>query len=169
MKTSAQFSRQSENHPQETIEIHKMQHHSKSGVFRLAKAAQIFVIVLGSIAFAYFARPVVLPLLLAWLASMTLKLPVNWLRAWHLPTSLASAVVLGFFLLVVGFGAAWLGRPAMEWIKSAPEQVQQLKQKYKNVLNPCSVSAPPLRRWGIWITRKTRPTRRLLWRSKTII
>lgn len=113
-----------------------MHHPSKSGAFRLAKAAQIFAIALGSIAFAYFARPVVLPQLLALLASMTLKLPVSWLRACHLPTPLAVAIVLGFFLLVVGFGTTWLSRPAMEWVKSAPEQVQQLKQKYKNVLQP---------------------------------
>jgi predicted PurR-regulated permease PerM len=103
---------------------------------RFSKATQIFFVVLGSIAFAYFARPVMLPLLLAWVASMTLKPPVSWLRKCHFPNSLAAGVVLGFFLCVVGFGTVWLGRPAVEWAKSAPEQVPQLREKFKTILQP---------------------------------
>jgi predicted PurR-regulated permease PerM len=30
----------------------------------------------------------------------------------------------------------WLGRPAVEWTKSAPEKIPQLKEKFRNVLQP---------------------------------
>jgi predicted PurR-regulated permease PerM len=136
MKLFAPFSHHSECRPHEMAELQKTQRCSNLGVFTFAKAAQVFIIAFGSIALAYVAKPVVLPLLLAWLASMTLKPPVNWLRTCHFPTSLAAAMVLGFFLIVAGFGTMWLGRPAAEWVKSAPEQVQQLKQKYKSFLQP---------------------------------
>ncbi len=91
---------------------------------------------MGGIAFAYVARPVVLPILLAWIAAMTLKPPVNWLRSRHFPASLAAAMILGIFLLVVGFGTMWLGRPAVKWSKSAPEKIPELKEKFRNVLEP---------------------------------
>lgn len=110
--------------------------HADEGGPWLAKTAQVFVIILGGIAFAYFARPVVLPLLLAWIASMTLKPPVTWLRGFGFPASLAALLVLGVFLLGAGLGVMWLGRPAAAWIKSAPEQLPQLKEKYKGVLQP---------------------------------
>ena len=107
-----------------------------AGSSRLAKIAHLLAIILGSIAFAYFARSVVLPLLLAGIASMTLKPPVTWLRRFHIPASVASALVLGVFVVGVGFGAMWLGRPAVDWIKSAPEKIPQLKEKFKTVLQP---------------------------------
>lgn len=103
---------------------------------KTATAARIIFIVLALVAFAYVARPVVLPVLLAWVAAMTLKPPVHWLHAHHLPTPLAAAIVLGMFLIIMGCGAAYLGRPAVEWVKSAPETVLQLKQKFRHILQP---------------------------------
>jgi predicted PurR-regulated permease PerM len=135
MKSFSPFSH-AEDCPHEAAEFHKTQPLSKLDAFPFAKAAQIFVIVMGSIVFGYIARPVVLPLLLAWVAAMTLKPPVNWLRACHLPTSLSAAIVIGFFLIILGFGGVWLGRPAVGWAKSAPEKIPQLKEKFRNVLQP---------------------------------
>jgi predicted PurR-regulated permease PerM len=99
MKSFSPFSHQDESPPRETSEFQKMRDHSERDAFPFAKAAQIFFIVMGSIVFGYIARPVVLPVLLAWVAAMTLKPPVNWLRACHLPTSLSAAIVIGFFYL----------------------------------------------------------------------
>lgn len=125
-----------ENRPHKADEIEPAVVHADDGAASLAKIAQALAIILGSITFAYFARSVVLPLLLAWIASMTLKPPVNWLRTRGFPASLAAALVLGVFLLGAGAGAMWLGRPAATWVKSAPEKIPQLKEKYKNVLQP---------------------------------
>ena len=136
MKSFAFISHQGEIHPHRPVKLQRPQNGADGGMVRLEKTALILIIVLGSMAFAYFARAVVLPLLLAWVASMTLKPPVTWLRTRHFPASLAAAIVLGVVLCGVGSGALWLGRPAVAWIKSAPEKIPQLKEKYKNVLQP---------------------------------
>src|ERR1039458_9009661 len=49
---------------------------------------QIVLIVLGVIAFLYFARPVVLPVFLACMAGMTLKPLIRWSSCCHLPPDL---------------------------------------------------------------------------------
>jgi predicted PurR-regulated permease PerM len=104
--------------------------------FPLHHAAQILLIVLGSMTFLYFARAIVLPLLLAWIAAMTLKPLVNWLHKFRVPMALGSALVLAFFLILITAGISWLGQPAVKWIRSAPETLPQLKQKYQHVLQP---------------------------------
>jgi predicted PurR-regulated permease PerM len=136
MKSFAPASQQSENHPREMVEFQKTPPNSEPRPSSLAKTTRIFFIVLGIITVAYVARPVVLPLLLAWVAAMTLKPPVRWLRACHFPVSLAAAIVLGIFLTLAGLGTIWLGRPAVEWVKSAPEKIPQLKEKYRTALQP---------------------------------
>ena len=56
--------------------------------------ALVMFIVLSLIAFAYVARSVVLPVLLAWVASMTLKPLVRWLHAGRVPTPIAAGLVV---------------------------------------------------------------------------
>ena len=53
----------------------------------------VALIVLGSVAFLYFARPVMLPILLAWMAATTLRPAVRWLSYLRLPTPVSAAVV----------------------------------------------------------------------------
>lgn len=55
---------------------------------------QIVLMVLGVIAFLYFARPVILPVLLACMAGMTLKPLIRWSSCCHIPPALSAAVVL---------------------------------------------------------------------------
>ena len=98
--------------------------------------ALISMTVMAGIAFAYFAWPVVLPFTLALVAAMTLKPPVTWLRRHRVPAALAALAVLGFFILILGAVMLWLGQPAVDWAKSAPEQLPKLQQKFKSVLQP---------------------------------
>ncbi|MBC8126716.1 MAG: AI-2E family transporter, partial [Gloeobacteraceae cyanobacterium ES-bin-144] len=102
----------------------------------LQKAALILVIVIGATVIAYFGRPVVLPVLFAWLCSLMLKPLVNWLSMRHIPAPLAAGIVVGGFLVAVGYGALFFGRPAVEWIKSAPETLPQLRQKFEPLIKP---------------------------------
>jgi predicted PurR-regulated permease PerM len=117
-------------------EPEELSRHAETATFSSTNALLILLAIFAGIAFASVAWPVVLPFLLAWVASMTLKPPVSWLRAHHLPTSFAAAIVLCFFIIVIGYGMMWLGRPAAAWAESAPEQIPQLQQKFKNVLQP---------------------------------
>ena len=97
------------------------------------KPVQTVLIVLGSIAFLYFARPVVLPIVFACVAGMTLKPLIRWLSNWHIPPALSAAVVL--CLLVSGFviGFFQLGRPALAWMNEAPQHMAELRQRVEKI------------------------------------
>jgi predicted PurR-regulated permease PerM len=90
---------------------------------------QIVLIVLGTIAFLYFARPVVLPVVLACAAGMTLKPFIRWLSCCHIPPALSSAVVLCILVAAAGVGFFQLGRPALTWMNEAPQHMTELRQR----------------------------------------
>ena len=97
---------------------------------------QIALVVLGVIAFLYFAWPVLLPVLLACIAGMTLKPLVGWLSGCHLPRALAAAVVLCFLMAAIGIGFVQLGRPALRWMNDAPEHMTELRQRVRKLIPP---------------------------------
>ena len=94
---------------------------------------QIVLIVLGTIAFLYFARPVVLPVFLACVAGMALKPLIRWLSYCHIPPALSAAVVLCLLVAAVGIGFFQLGRPAMTWMNEAPEHMTELRQRVQRM------------------------------------
>ena len=93
---------------------------------------QIVLMVLGAIAFLYFARPVVLPVVLACVAGMTLKPLIRWLSYCHIPPALSAAVVLCFLVAAVGVGFFQLGRPALTWMNEAPQHMTEVRQRVQN-------------------------------------
>ena len=94
---------------------------------------QIVLIVLGVIAFLYFARPVVLPVFLACVAGMTLKPLIRWLSCCHIPPALSAAVVLCLLVAAVGVGFFQLGRPALTWMNEAPQHMTALRQRVQKM------------------------------------
>jgi len=94
---------------------------------------QIVLIVLGTIAFLYFARPVVLPVFLACVAGMALKPLIRWLSSGHIPPALSAAVVLCLLVAAVVIGFFQLGRPAMTWMNDAPAHMAQLRQRVQKM------------------------------------
>jgi predicted PurR-regulated permease PerM len=94
---------------------------------------QIVLIVLGVIAFLYFARPVVLPVFLACVAGMTLKPLIRWLSCCHISPALSAAVVLCLLVAAVGIGFFQLGRPALTWMNEAPQHMTELRQRVQNI------------------------------------
>jgi predicted PurR-regulated permease PerM len=90
---------------------------------------QIVLMVLGTIAFLYFARPLVLPVVLACVAGMTLKPLIRWSSCCHIPPPFSAAVVLCFLVAAVGVGFFQLGRPASMWINEAPQHMTELRQR----------------------------------------
>jgi predicted PurR-regulated permease PerM len=94
-----------------------------------ATPVQIVMIVLGTIAFLYFARPVILPLFLACVGAMTLKPLIRWLSCCHIPPALSAAVVLCFLVSAIGIGFFQLGRPALTWMNEAPQHMTELRQR----------------------------------------
>ncbi len=94
---------------------------------------QIVLIVLGTIAFLYFARPVVLPVFLACVAGMALKPLIRWLSYGHIPPAISAAVVLCLLVAAVGIGFFQLGRPAMTWMNDAPAHMAELRHRVQRM------------------------------------
>jgi predicted PurR-regulated permease PerM len=90
---------------------------------------QSLLIVLGAMAFLYFARPVILPLILACVAGMTLKPLIRWLSCCHIRPPLAAAVVLSLLVTAAVIGFVKLGGPAMAYVNNAPEHMTQLRKR----------------------------------------
>jgi predicted PurR-regulated permease PerM len=105
---------------------------------RIAHLTRITLLLVCVIGFAYLARSVVLPVLLAWVGSMVLNSPVRWLAERHLPKYVGALLVVGLAVLAIGYGAYSLGRPAMEWAKSAPEKLPALNEKLKRLVGPAA-------------------------------
>lgn len=90
---------------------------------------QIALVALGVVAFLYFARPVVLPVVLACVGGMTLKPLIRWLSERHIPPALSAAVVLLLLVAGVTIGFIRVGHPALTWLSEAPKHMTELKQK----------------------------------------
>jgi predicted PurR-regulated permease PerM len=104
----------------------------------LPRLAWLTIIAGGLLLLCYYARVVVLPILLALVGSMALKPPVNWLRKRHLPGPVAAGLVLATLIATLVCGLINLGRPVAEWVKSAPETLPRLRQKYQRLFAPIS-------------------------------
>lgn len=94
---------------------------------------QVVLVLLGTIAFLYFARSVVLPVVLACVAGVTLKPLIRWLSHCHIPPALGAAVVLSLFVAAVAFGFVQVGRPAMAWLNEAPQHMAELRQRVEKI------------------------------------
>lgn len=90
---------------------------------------QWILIGMGSVAFLYFARPVVLPVFLAILAAMALKPLMRGLAFIRIPTAPSAAIIFILLVTAMVVGFFQLGRPAVGWIDDAPEHVAELKTR----------------------------------------
>ena len=95
--------------------------------------AQFTLIVFLAVAFLYFARSVVLPIVLACVAAIALKPLIRWLSGYRLPPPVTAAVVLCLIVSTVGIGFVQLGRPAAAWMNDAPEHMAQLRQRVQKL------------------------------------
>lgn len=96
-------------------------------------SVQIVLIALGTTAFLYFARPVLLPIFLACIAAMILKPIIRWLSSCHIPPALSAAVVLCLLVTAIGIGFLQLGRPALLWMNEAPQHMTELRQRFQKI------------------------------------
>ena len=98
-----------------------------------ATSVQIALVVLGVVAFLYFARPVVLPIFLACVGGMALKPLIRWLSQYHVPPGLSAAVVLSLLIAGAAIGFIQLGHPALAWMNDAPQHMTELRQKVQKL------------------------------------
>ena len=96
-------------------------------------SAQLVMVALGTIAFLYVARPVVLPVLLAWMAAMTLQPLVRCFSYLRLPAPVSAAVVFCLLVAAIGAGFFQMERPAARWMNDAPQHMTELRQRVQRM------------------------------------
>jgi len=91
--------------------------------------AQVALRPLGTIVFLYFARALVLPIVLACVAGITLKPLIRWLSYCRIRPPLGAAVVLGLLVTCLVAGFFQSGGAAMAYVNDAPEHMTTLRQR----------------------------------------
>src|SRR5262249_52981409 len=95
----------------------------------LLLAGLLFVAVLYTL---YFARAVLLPLVLAILLAMILMPAVRALHRMRLPRGLGAAIVVATLAGSLGVLAAWVYEPATQWIETAPSTLAEAERKLRD-------------------------------------
>lgn len=84
----------------------------------------------------YFARAIFLPIVLAALLNFLFSPVVAALKRFRIPEPLGAALVLVAFVGTVVFGAVRLADPAAEWVKKAPESLERVEYKLRDIKRP---------------------------------
>lgn len=81
----------------------------------------------------YFARDVLLPVVLALLLTLIFSPAVRVLKKLRLPEPAAAAVIVATLVAALGFTVYSLIDPAMEWIGKVPETMRQVEYKMRGI------------------------------------
>ena len=114
---------------------HRARHSNHSSL--IASACIVFI-ALALVALFYQAATVMIPLVLATFASMMLKPPVRWLAKAHISSPLGAALVVAVAVFTLGAAITYMGRPALEWVEAAPENLPRLREKFRGILRPAA-------------------------------
>jgi len=102
----------------------------------LRSAALSLMTVLATLYTLYFARVVLVPVIIAVLLQLLLQPVVQAARRWHIPSGLSAAILLSALLaFIVGAGLFML-EPAKEWLREAPTNLRQLTDDIEHVKAP---------------------------------
>lgn len=85
---------------------------------------------------AYFARSLLLPIVLAVLANLVLRPIVASLGRVHIPPALGAAIVVGALIGAGTYGAMTLAEPAAKWVERAPASARTIQWKLRFVRDP---------------------------------
>jgi predicted PurR-regulated permease PerM len=91
------------------------------------------LLVLAVLYTLYFARAVLLPVVLAVLLALVLSPLVKGLAKARLPEPIGAAMVVLALLSAIGFGVARLAEPAAQWIERAPATLGDLESKLRGL------------------------------------
>lgn len=95
--------------------------------------AVVGVFLLALIAGLYFAKPFVMPIVIATLLTFLLKPLVRWLARVRVPQILGAIIVMTVFFGIIGFGTTRVLQPAAQWAAKAPETFAMIQEKFQDV------------------------------------
>lgn len=84
----------------------------------------------------YFARALFLPIFLAILLSLLLAPAVRGLKRLGIPEGIGAAILILGLLAAVSFGIYRLSGPAAGWIARAPQALEQVEQRVRELRGP---------------------------------
>lgn len=84
----------------------------------------------------YFARAFFLPIVLAILLNFLLSPAVRGLKRLRIPEGIGAGIVLLALLATVGYGAYRLSGPAAQWIDKAPQGLQRIELRIRDIQRP---------------------------------
>ena len=97
--------------------------------------ALVALVIFATLYTLYFARALMLPVVLAVLFSILLAPSVRALRRVQVPEALGALIVLLMVIAVLGFAIDKLSEPATEWLNKAPQSLSQIERKTKSLKN----------------------------------
>jgi predicted PurR-regulated permease PerM len=100
---------------------------SRSTSSARASSVQVAVLVLAVITCLYFGRPVILPVVLSFMAAAALKPVMRLLGNLHIPKIPAALIIFSLMVAVLIVGFVQAGRPAMAWIDDGPQHMTDLR------------------------------------------
>jgi predicted PurR-regulated permease PerM len=107
----------------------------------VALSAPVRVAVVGMFGFAlagglFFARSLLLPICIAILLTLLLAPMVHALERVRVPRSLSAGLVVIMLLVLLGALGSYIYAPAQRWIAGAPQQFQELSEKFERIREP---------------------------------
>lgn len=98
--------------------------------------AIVGLFLLGCCCFLYFARPFLLPVILAVMLTFLLKPVVRALGRFKIPEPVGAAVILGLLVILLANYITLLTQPAAEWMARTPASLREVEQKVRHLLRP---------------------------------
>jgi len=98
--------------------------------------AIVGLFLLGCFCFLYFAKPFLLPVVLAIMLTFLLKPLVRGMAKFHVPEPIGAALLLVFLVIVLVNYITVLTQPATEWMARTPENLRQVERKVRDLLRP---------------------------------
>jgi predicted PurR-regulated permease PerM len=96
--------------------------------------AVVGLFLLGAIAFLFFAKPFVMPIVLAMFLSFLLKPVVRALAKLRIPEVVGAVLVIAVFFTVVSVAVTKLVQPATQWVAMAPETLERARERFHMIV-----------------------------------
>jgi predicted PurR-regulated permease PerM len=106
---------------------------SSVGIHSRNDMAVVALVILATLYTLYFARALVLPVVLAVLFSILLSPSVRALHRIRIPEPIGALIVLLGVIAAIVFTADKLSAPATEWLNKAPQSLSQIELKTKSL------------------------------------
>jgi predicted PurR-regulated permease PerM len=98
----------------------------------------LLVFLMAAFTAVYFARDVLLPIVLAVVLTLTLLPAVRWGERVHIPRGLTAVALVGSMALTIVLAGYFLSGPIGQMVEDAPRMADQLREKFQGIVDRVS-------------------------------